>query len=284
MNEPNIHHLKYFSSAAKLGSLAAAAKACNVSQPAISQGIRKLEETLGCELMIHTKNRFKLTDEGKLLVGRAEEIFKTLTSIRSDIDGSLKELSGTVKIATADTLAQSLLPKSLQKLRHKHPLLSAEINFGDVPAILEQVRSGQVDLGIIVDDGRVQGVHKSILHEGVFVCAAGKNQKVSGESASFLATKESPGVDELQKIFKKKFGKPATIAMQVESWEVIAKFCTLGMGVGFLPDLLLKNWDNLRPLDEFKELASKQKYRVLLIHQGDHQLTRQAKAFVDLLL
>ncbi len=283
MNEPNIYHLRYFASAAKLGSLAAAAKACNVSQPAISQGIRKLEESLGCELMVHTKNRFKLTDEGKLLITRAEEIFQTLANIRSELDSSLKEISGALKIATSDTLAQSLLPKSLQKLKQKYPLLSAEISFGDVPAILQQVRSGQADLGILVDDGKVQGVHKTILHEGVFCCVAGKNQKVVVDDASFLVTKESPGIEELQKIYKKNFGKAAHVGMQVESWEVIARFCSLGMGIGFLPDLILKNWDNIRPIEEFKDMVAKQKYRVLLIHQGPHQLSRQAKAFLELL-
>ncbi|UOF00638.1 LysR family transcriptional regulator [Bdellovibrio reynosensis] len=281
-SEPNLYHLRYFVSAAQLGSVAAAAKAHNVSQPAISQGIRKLEESLECSLMIHTKNRFKLTEEGKLLVQRSGQLFQTLEGIKLDLKGSKAELSGTISIATADTLAQSLLPKSLLKLKQKHPQLGIEIGFSNAAEVLSLVKTGKAELGIVVDDGRIQGVDMSVLHEGSFCCVFAKGIRISHD-LGFIVTQEAPGEMELQKIYKKKFSKPAPIAMKVESWEVIAKYVTLGLGIGFIPDLMLHHWDGIRVIEELQPLAEKQKYRVLLIHRGTHQLSRQAQAFVALL-
>lgn len=283
MTEPNLYHLRYFISAAQLGSVAAAAKAHNISQPAISQGIRKLEDSLECSLLVHTKNRFKLTEEGKLLVARSGELFNTLLSIKSELKGSQKEISGPLTIASADSLVMSFLPKSLSKLRQKHPLISVEMNFKNVSEIVADVKSGKTELGILVDDGKVQGVHKELLHEGAFSFICAKGLRPILKDSQFLVTQEAPGEIELQKIFKKKFGKVAAIAMKVESWEVIAKLCSLGMGVGFVPDMMLNHWDNIRSLDESKDIAGTQKYRVLLIHRGSHQLSRQARAYLELL-
>ncbi|XGC80641.1 LysR family transcriptional regulator [Bdellovibrio bacteriovorus] len=281
-SEPNLYHLRYFVCAAQLGSVAAAAKAQNVSQPAISQGIRKLEESFDCALMIHTKNRFKLTEEGKLLVQRSEQLFQTLEGIKVDLKGSKAEVSGTITLATADTLAQSLLPKPLQRLRTLHPQLGIEIGFNNAADVLSSVRTGKVELGIVVDDGKIQGVDKTVLHEGSFCFVFAKGTRYSSE-LGFIVTQEAPGEMELQKIFKRKFSKPAPITMKVESWEVIAKYVTLGFGIGFVPDLMLHHWEGLRIIDELQPLAQKQKYRVLLIHRGTHQLSRQAQAFVALL-
>lgn len=281
-SEPNLYHLRYFVSAAQLGSVAAAAKAQNVSQPAISQGIRKLEESLECSLMIHTKNRFKLTEEGKLLVERSAQLFQTLEGIRLDLKGSKAELSGSITIATADTLAQSLLPRTLQKLKQKHPQLGIEIAFNNAAEVLSLVKTGKSELGIVVDDGKIQGVDRTVLHEGSFCCVFAKGTRYFQE-LGFIVTQEAPGEMELQKIYKKKYSKSAPIAMKVESWEVIAKYVTLGLGIGFVPDLMLQHWDGIRVIDELQPLAEKQKYRVLLIHRGTHQLSRQAQAFVALL-
>ena len=61
----NLFHIKYFLDAARLGSVAAAAKENHVSSPGVSQAIRRLEEQLGDTLLTHRKNHFELTAMGR---------------------------------------------------------------------------------------------------------------------------------------------------------------------------------------------------------------------------
>ena len=71
----NYHHLRYFWTVAKEGSLAGAAARMGVSQPSISGQIRELEEVLGEKLFRREGRGNKLTDTGQLVFGYAEEIF-----------------------------------------------------------------------------------------------------------------------------------------------------------------------------------------------------------------
>ena len=71
----NYHHLRYFWTAAKEGSLAQAAAKLNVSQPAISEQIRELEIALGEKLFRREGRNNRLTDAGQIVLGYAEEIF-----------------------------------------------------------------------------------------------------------------------------------------------------------------------------------------------------------------
>ncbi|MEI2725707.1 MAG: LysR family transcriptional regulator, partial [Verrucomicrobiota bacterium] len=71
----NYHHLRYFWTAAKEGSLAAAAAKLHVSQPSISEQIRELEAALGEKLFRREGRNNVLTDTGHMVFGYAEDIF-----------------------------------------------------------------------------------------------------------------------------------------------------------------------------------------------------------------
>ena len=71
----NYHHLRYFWTAAKEGSLAAAAEKLHVSQPSISEQVRELENALGEKLFRREGRNNKLTETGQMVFGYADEIF-----------------------------------------------------------------------------------------------------------------------------------------------------------------------------------------------------------------
>ncbi len=281
--EPNLYHLRYFVVAAELGSLAAASKILNVSQPAISQAIRKLEDTFDCALLLHTRNRFKLTQEGQELVLRGIQLLEQVALIKADIKGLQTELSGELVIATSTEIAQFLLPPLLKKFKKEFPQVRPVLKLGSAQFIAEQVRKGEADLGLAIDDGQVRGVHKVLLHEGGFDCVARSGIVNSPAQAEFLVTKESPGLLELEKAYHKAFRKKAAISMEVESWVVIAQLASQGLGVGFLPDFIAAKLPGLRSVDSFQVWSSKIKYRHYLLHQGPTQLSKAARAFIPYL-
>ncbi|HYE30937.1 MAG TPA: LysR family transcriptional regulator [Methylomirabilota bacterium] len=83
----NYHHLRYFWSVAKEGSLALAAKKLSVSQPSISEQIRELEHALGEKLFRREGRKNRLTDVGQIVFGYAEEIF----ALGSEIMGAVNQ-------------------------------------------------------------------------------------------------------------------------------------------------------------------------------------------------
>ena len=74
----NLEHYKVFYYVAKTGSLTGAANELSVSQPAVSQAVRQLEEQLGTKLFVRGSRGIRLTAEGKLLFGYAERGYEQM--------------------------------------------------------------------------------------------------------------------------------------------------------------------------------------------------------------
>jgi len=282
MNQPNLYHLQYFITAARLGSVAMAAQTLNVSQPAVSQGIKKLEEVFECELLVHSKNRFKITSQGQYLLDKSSELFGVLDHLKSHLHGMKDQVTGPLRIATSSSAAQSTLPAMITELSRKYPKVRPMLSIGTAQEIVSHVKSGRAELGIVIDDGSVRGVEVMLLHEGCFQCVVSARSSATLKH-EFIATQERPGAEELKKAYLKKFKKVASIKIEVENWEAIAEMASQGLGIGFVPDFIANSWKGIKTLDALSEIGKKTTYQLMLIHSGKHQLSLQARAFIAVL-
>lgn len=266
MNDPNIYHLRYFLDAANLGSVAAAAKKNHVSQSAVSQAIKKLEESMDCSLLIHSKNQFKLSSEGLAALSSIKLILESISDMKTKIAGAREEAEGPLGFATLRSLALVLLPNVMSSLLKNYPQLQPVLKIGHTKNILEQVISGEIEVGLVVDNRAISGVHKHVLHEGSFRFVIGASYLDNVKSMGFLATEEKPGVNELKKIYKDRYKKSqAKVAMIVESWEVIARFASSGLGIGMIPDFVAASVPELNLIEVHHDLAQKLRYKIVLI-------------------
>lgn len=266
MNEPNLYHLRYFLDAAALGGVAAAAKKNHVSQSAVSQAIRKLEEAMDCSLLVHSKNQFKLTPEGQLAVQSIQEILGSVAEMRTKVAGAKDEAKGPLPFATLRSLALVILPEVMSSLQKNHPRIQPVLKIGHTKNILEQVLQGEIEVGLVMDNRALSGVHKTILHEGTFRCVVAATHLEKTKDMGFLVTEEKPGVTELRKVYRARHKKSqAPIAMIVESWEVIARFTSAGLGIGVIPDFVLASVPHLQLKEAPPEISRKIPYKIVLI-------------------
>lgn len=266
--EPNLYHLRYFLDAVRLGGVAAAAQKNRVSQSAVSQAIKKLEESLGTTLLVHSKNQFKVSAEGFRLLESMEGILDSVRVLRSALAGIQEENSGPLSIATLRSLALVLFPEVMSSLQKNHQKIEPILKIGHTKNILEQVLNGDIEVGVVMDNKALRGVDKYVLHEGHFCCVVGKEFKDQFKNMGFLVTEEKPGVTEVRKLYKNRYKKPAQISMIVESWEVIARFASEGLGVGFVPDFVAASVRHLNLTEVYSEFAHKIQYKIVLISKG----------------
>ncbi len=266
MSDPNIYHLRYFLDAANLGSVAAAAKKNHVSQSAVSQAIRKLEESMDCSLIGHSKNQFKLTSEGLVALESIKQILDSVTNMKAKLAGAKDEAEGPLTFATLRSLALVLLPDVMSTLQKNYPKIQPILKIGHTKNILEQVIAGEIEVGLVVDNRAISGVHKHVLHEGTFRCVVGSAFADNVKNMGFLVTEEKPGVNELKKTYKERYKKShVKIAMVVESWEVIARFASAGLGIGMIPDFVAASVPDLKLVEVQHDLAQKIRYKIVLI-------------------
>ena len=165
---PNLTFLRYFSSAGQSKSISKAAKENFVSQSAISQAISKLEMALGKQLITHEQNRFQLTTDGLLLLEKCKEIFAIFSEIEdcfNETDGVFK---GKLSFACTHSFALSLLPPYLGKLSQSIGAIDPVLRFGHTGTIIDLVKKGDVDFGIVLDNEDFSAFHTKEIHRGEY--------------------------------------------------------------------------------------------------------------------
>lgn len=142
----NLALLKTFLAVAETGSFTRAARDAFVTQPAISQHIKALEEELGVQLFIRRGQRIHLTPEGEELRRHSRTIIKAVEVA----EFSLKEMSalkrGRLRIGATMYMAY-LLPPVLMEFKRRHPLVQVDVRFHNSARVIQLVEEGAVDFG-----------------------------------------------------------------------------------------------------------------------------------------
>jgi len=123
--------LQTFVSVTRHGSLSAASRAMQISQPTISRHIAQLEEHIGFRLFERAKSGVTLTAKGVELLEHASEMAKAAAKLQVAGDGSSDTMSGTVRITASQIVATFLLPEILAEFHKEEPTIQIELVASD---------------------------------------------------------------------------------------------------------------------------------------------------------
>lgn len=139
--------LQAFVHASQCGSFSAAAVLMGVTQPALSQLIRQLEDTLGLPLFHRTTRRMSLTVAGREMLGKAQRALHQLEDISRHAEDLHAGRKGTLNIAVIASVACSLFPLVLARFFKLCPGVSLVFQETTAEVLLERVRTSEVELG-----------------------------------------------------------------------------------------------------------------------------------------
>lgn len=274
---PNVTFLRYFLSAAQSKSISKAAKENFVSQSAISQAINKLETGLCKQLITHEQNRFQLTADGALLLEKSKQIFTIFSEIEDSFNETEGIFKGKLSFACTHSFALSLLPPYLGKLSKASIDIEPVLRFGHTGMIVDLVKKGDVDFGIVLDNEDFSSFHTKEIHRGEYRLYRAKKLLELSKN-KFILSEERKEVSILRQHFLDE-GMEMSACMEVSSWEVIASLAEQGLGIGFLPDYIVGK----RALVEYESAIPRIPYRILAIFSKNRKLSRNAKMFIDLM-
>jgi LysR family hydrogen peroxide-inducible transcriptional activator len=167
----NLRDLQYLVAVAEHRHFGKAAEATFVSQPTLSTQIKKLEQELGVELIERNPRQILLTDAGEQVVERAKVILAEADNIRGIAKRAQDPESGTIRMGLFPTLAPYLLPHVVPKLRRRFPNLELLLVEEKTEVVLERLRSGQLDVGILALPILDPQLHQEHLFDEDFVLA-----------------------------------------------------------------------------------------------------------------
>ncbi len=162
-----------FLEVAKQGNISAAAQNLFISQSAVSQSVKQLEEQLQVRLFSRSTRGVSLTSEGKLLLEYVSHALGLLQSGEEKIAASRQLLTGELIIGASDTVTKTYLLSRLEAFHKDYPDIRIRILNGTTSMVLDYLHAGQVDIAFASEapDETVYSVRHCVDTHTIFVAA-----------------------------------------------------------------------------------------------------------------
>lgn len=241
----NLNQLKLFHTIASEGSLTKAAKKLYISQPGVSSQLKKFESELDVKLFDKKGNKNVLNENGQLLYGYTQKIFKLIAEAENDLQDHSKLVMGNVHIGGGNTAGTYILPKIIGAFKKKYPDVNINLHVSDTSEIAAMVSENQLDFAI--NGGTVPktaNVEEQLLfYDELILCVS---------PTSDLAKKNTLNVRELlheafvmhdphsqlyqytEKIFSK-LNMKYTVSMFLGNIEAMKQAVEAELGIAFIP-------------------------------------------------
>lgn len=245
----NLYQLQSFVTVIAEGSMTGAADKLYLTQPAISQQIRNLEEELGVELLVRGVRQIKPTLQGEVLYDFAKRILQLAQQGEVAVKALGAELKGQLKVGTLNSMGVHLMSPIVSRLLKYNAKLSIVIDYGDGADLIEAFKKNELDLLILPEVEKQFGTtlpnaeKKFLFKEEMWLVGSGKDSDIP-KQITLSQIPEHPMI-----FFSREyphFNKTLLDAMQALKMSVEPTFISpnvgtvkrvieTGLGWGFLP-------------------------------------------------
>jgi len=144
----NVAQLRTFVAVVERGSFSDAAKALEISQPAVTMQVQALEAALGTTLLDRRYRRVDLTEAGRVLLPHARRVLEQLDDAREEISALSGTVSGHITIAASTTPGVYVVPRLLGAFVSEYPEVAVTIDVHDTSEVVDAIEAGRAQLGI----------------------------------------------------------------------------------------------------------------------------------------
>ena len=145
----DVTRLRVLVAVARHGSVTAAARALNYAQPSVSHHLSRLEAETGALLTQRAGRGVRLTDAGRLLAERAEEILGRLDAAENELAAHVGLRAGRIRLAAFPSALSTLVPMAAARLEAENPGLDLTLAEAEPPEALRMLRAGYVDVALV---------------------------------------------------------------------------------------------------------------------------------------
>ncbi|WP_250520069.1 MULTISPECIES: LysR family transcriptional regulator [unclassified Caballeronia] len=175
----DLNDLQAFRAVVELGSFRKAAEAVNISQPALSRRIDKLEEALGVRLFERTTRSVTLTTVGRAFAPSAEQLLDDLDVALLGIRDVSSSRLGHVTIACVPSVAYYFLPSAVASFHRRFPRIRVKLLDASANEVLSAVISGEADFGVSFMGSQESEVDFKVLLQEQFVAACRRDHPLA---------------------------------------------------------------------------------------------------------
>jgi len=243
----SLTELRYLVALSEEHSFSKAAVSCGVSQPTLSEAIKKLEATLKVPLVERGAKQIEPTAVGAEVAARARAILDGLASIGEIAERGAEPLSGTLSLGVIPSLSPYLLPWLLPALRRRFPRLKLVFRELKTQELLGQLLAHEIDAGILALPLHDASIARSPIFEEPFYLLVGEGHALAKKKSIKEADLEGERIllldeghclrDQALEVCRRAGVDTTQDDFRATSLETLRHMVAANMGVTFLPAL-----------------------------------------------
>lgn len=221
-----------------------AAEELHMTQPAVSQYIRTLENNIGTRLLERSNKYVRLNQVGKIVYHHAKEILGLYTKMQTLVDDVINVANGPISIGASYTFGEYVLPYIIAKLQQTYPDIQPTVTIGNTTEIASLVDTNQLDVGIVEGHFKDQELTIEEFAEDQMVIVASSENILGGpeksitisdlEKETWIVREKGSGTREATEKMFNRFGVLPAKLMSFGSTQPIKESVEAGLGISLL--------------------------------------------------
>ncbi|HTI17984.1 MAG TPA: LysR substrate-binding domain-containing protein [Trinickia sp.] len=243
--------LRYFVEVVRQQSFTAAAERLFVTQPTISKMMKALEEEIGAPLLLREGRQMMLTDEGRVVYQRGQEVLAAHARLQAELDDIGTLGRGELTIGTPP-LGGSLFTPAIAEFKRRYPKIELKLFEQGARGIEAALMAGEIELGglILPVDAESFDILPIARHPLWLVARRGSRWDDAAQvrladlaAEHFVFYGESLALNDLVTLACRSAGFAPTIVARSAHWDFMAALVHAGLGIALLPALYCHRLD-----------------------------------------
>ncbi len=242
----NLSQLQTFVTVASEGSMTAAADKLFLTQPAVSQQMKNMEDDLGVELIVRGSKQIKMTAQGEMLYEHAKKILSLAQLAEVSIRSVGAQLKGELRIGTLNSIGLHLMSPVVSRLLKYNPDFKIKVNYAKGEDLIASYKRGELDVLVLpevetnykvtLNDAKAQILFK----EEMWLVGSGKDefypmQIALNEIKKIPYVHFSEEYPDFDRVLAAKVGAVVPSVFESANVGTLKRVIEYGLGIGFLP-------------------------------------------------
>ena len=250
----DISSLQAFIAVARNKSFSKASEHLFITQPAISKRVASLEEELGIQLFSRVARQISLTEAGKQLLPKAQELVDQAENMQRYASNLSDEISGNLSIAIAHHVGLHRMPPILREFNLRFSNVNLDIRFEDSEQACASVEQGDIEFAVITLPQKPPKnlIKHAIWQDPLSIVVSVDHALAQINKVTFSDLAQFPSVipsqeTETHKIIRREFEQrqlSLNVQMQTNNLETLKMLAVAGLGWSLLPQTMLKQQDH----------------------------------------
>ncbi|QIH77705.1 LysR family transcriptional regulator [Macrococcoides canis] len=241
-------------------TLRKAAETLYISQPAVSQRLKTIENDWGTEIFIRTKKKLIVTTHGEMIINHARKMLKEETNLKEMIHSSEGVVNGNLSIGVSSLIGQTVLPAVLERFVHDYPNVKIQLQVGSSTRIMNNRHDFHVS---VIRGTKIMNLHNERLMQEKHYFIYPKSKKDVLDTLPMIEFQADPVyLKEIEQWYTELFNKEYAPQIKTDQIATCKALLLSGVGMTVLPEIVAEDID-------------RQEFEVKLVQANGQELLRE---------